>query len=273
MPYLLDLADACRKSGLTVVEDAGWRTRGHGPMGPVAGIVCHHTAGPATGDAPSLRVVRDGRPDLPGPLSNIVLGRSGTVYVVAAGLSYHAGVTFLPIEDNYSAVGIEGEATGVDAWPDVQMDAYVRLCRALCDHYCVSYDNVWGHKEVAKPLGRKIDPNFDMNAFRARIRGEDDLTPEEHNLLVNLVQKVEELHARVARIEPSWPGGVTDDQNRGYDLFMYAKRNNVELRQLSEIHVKNILDKISSLTVGGGQVDYKVLAKAVADEIYSRMAP
>ena len=58
---LLDLADAARRSGLTVVEEPGWRTRGHGSMTAVQSITCHHTAGPATGDAPSLAVVRDGR--------------------------------------------------------------------------------------------------------------------------------------------------------------------------------------------------------------------
>ena len=44
MPYLTDLADAVRSSGLTVVEVPGWKTRGHGPMSDVLGIVAHHTA-------------------------------------------------------------------------------------------------------------------------------------------------------------------------------------------------------------------------------------
>lgn len=169
---LTDLADACRKSGLTVIEVDGWRTRGHGDLLGVNTIVCHHTAtsAKALGDYPSLRIVRDGRADLPGPLSQLGLGRNGTVYVIAAGVAYHAGATFLPRQDNWHAIGIEAEADGLSAWPEPQVEAYARLCAALVEHYGIPIGNVQGHKEVAKPLGRKIDPNFDMTAFRRRVR-------------------------------------------------------------------------------------------------------
>lgn len=168
--WLLDLVTAVRKSGLAVVEVEGWQTRGHGPMeGLPFCVICHHTAGPATGEFPSKNVVVNGRPDLDGPLSNLGLGRSGTVYVIAAGLAYHAGPTFEFWQSNGWSIGIEAEATGKDPWPSVQVNAYARLCRALCDHYSLSYDCVLGHKEVAKPLGRKIDPNFDMTAFRSAV--------------------------------------------------------------------------------------------------------
>lgn len=169
---LTDLADACRKSGLTVLEIDGWRTRGHGDFLGINSIVCHHTAtsAKALGDYPSLRIVRDGRSDLPGPLSQLGLGRNGTVYVIAAGVAYHAGATFYPRQDNWHAIGIEAEADGLSSWPEVQMDAYARLCAALAEHYGIPLSNVQGHKEIAKPAGRKIDPNFDMTAFRTRVR-------------------------------------------------------------------------------------------------------
>lgn len=166
---LTDLADVVRASGLRVVEEPGWRTRAHGPMAGVLAVVCHHTAGPRTGDAPSLATVRDGRPDLRGPLAQLLLARSGTVHVVAAGLSWHTGTTFQPWQGNASAIGIEAEATGRDPWPPAQYDAYVRLCRALADRYGVPLDRVVGHKEIARPAGRKSDPNFDMAAFRAAV--------------------------------------------------------------------------------------------------------
>lgn len=169
---LLDLADACRKSGLPVVEVDGWQSRGHGEMFAVNTIALHHTATPAhvVGDYPSLRIVRDGRSDLPGPLAQVGLGRDGTVYVIAAGVAYHAGATFYPRQDNWHAIGIEAEHDGVSAWDMVQVSAYVRLVAALAEHYGVPLSNVQGHKEIARPAGRKIDPNFDMTDFRARVK-------------------------------------------------------------------------------------------------------
>lgn len=165
---LTDLADACRKSGLRVVEVDGWRTRGHGGLSSLDSIVCHHTATSraAAGDYPSLRIVRDGRTGLPGPLSQLGLGRNGTVYVIAAGVAYHAGETFNPHQDNWHALGIEAEHDGVSPWPVEQHAAYARLVVALVTHYGIPVANVQGHKEVAKPLGRKIDPTFSMDDFR-----------------------------------------------------------------------------------------------------------
>lgn len=173
---LTDLADAARKSGLVVVETKGWLQRGHGSMTAVRGVVCHHTAGPAIGNAPSLWVVTNGRPGLTGPLAHIVLGRDGTVYIVASGLCYHAGVVHETSQGNAYTIGIEAEATGTSPWPAVQYQAYVALCAALAKHYGFGVDRVLGHKEVASPSGRKTDPNFDMAAFRAAVthQMEDD---------------------------------------------------------------------------------------------------
>jgi len=171
---LTDLADILRSADLDVIEVEGWKTRGHSGMMSVKGILVHHTAGPATGDFPSLKVVRDGREDLPGPLSQLGLGRTGTWYVIAAGRSYHAGQT---IDDslygNYNAIGIEAESTGIPAdeighryWPEVQWQSYVRGVKALQAAYGVPTEHVLGHKEAAYPLGRKPDPNFSMDEFR-----------------------------------------------------------------------------------------------------------
>lgn len=183
MMWLTDLAAAARTSGLRVVEVQGWQDRGVGPMASVSSIIAHHTAtgSDASGDYPTLRVVRDGRAGLGGPLSQLGLGRSGTVYVIAAGLCYHAGVVHQPWQANAHAVGIEAEHPGAGTpWPRVQYDAYVRLCSALAAHYRVPVSRVLGHKEVAKPVGRKSDPSFDMTIFRAALSLEDDMTPEQY---------------------------------------------------------------------------------------------
>ena len=170
MPYLTSLADIARGAGLKVVEQSGWKTRGHGPQTGVKTVVCHHTGTTnATANAPTLNVVQDGRSDLAGPLSHFLLARDGTVFVVAAGQCWHTGATWQTSQSNAYAIGIEAEGTGYAAWPEVQMDAYARLCKALCDAFGLGYDRVQGHKEICSPAGRKTDPNFDMNSFRARV--------------------------------------------------------------------------------------------------------
>lgn len=199
---LTDLAVAVRKSGLPVVEVAGWQHRGHGHLYAVETIAVHHTATSrsAPGDYPSLAVVRDGRPGLPGPLAQLGLGRGGTVYVIAAGVAYHAGETWRRDQDNWHAIGIEAEHDGLSPWPPELVDAYARLCRALCDHYGLPVDRVLGHKEIAKPAGRKTDPNFDMAAFRDRIREDDDMTDDDRALLQQIAADTKALRRSTAKV-------------------------------------------------------------------------
>lgn len=161
MPMLTEIPDVLRAAGLRVRVEPGFATRGHGQMGDVRTITCHHTGGLG-----ALGVVRDGRPGLPGPLAHLYLARDGEYVAVAAGLCYHAGVSTEAAYTNEHAIGIEAEATGVDGWPAAQYDAYARGCAALSSHYGAV---VRGHKETASPLGRKVDPNFDMAAFRRAV--------------------------------------------------------------------------------------------------------
>jgi hypothetical protein len=174
--YKLDwMADVLRMAGLKVVERDGWQTRGRGDMGDVKGVLGHHTAGALTGNSPSLNLVLNGRPDLPGPLSQLFLARDGTWHVLAAGRCNHAGkgkwqgVT----AGNSSFIGVEAEnaGTGKDPWPVVQMDSYIRGVAALLSHLKADAVMAPGHKEYALPKGRKIDPSFDMIDFRDKVEG------------------------------------------------------------------------------------------------------
>ena len=174
MVYSLTWLPACLKeAGLKVAEVDGWESRGRAEMGMVLGVICHHTAGPATGNMPSLGTLVNGRTDLPGPLCHLGLGRDGTFYVVAAGRANHAGsgswqgVT----TGNTSFIGIEAENTGLpgDLWPAVQMDAYSRGIAAILKHQGRGAEWCAGHKEFALPKGRKSDPTFDMDVFRKSI--------------------------------------------------------------------------------------------------------
>lgn len=169
-------------AGLKVAEQPGWRTRGRA-VGPIKGLIAHHTVGGKNGNAPSLRVVTEGRgppKPLPGPLSQLVLGRDGTYYVVAAGRSNHAGDgrwqgVIGANQGNAHMIGIEAENTGytegplADPWPDVQMDAYARGVAAILKHIGAEPIMACGHKEWAPR--RKIDPTFDMAEFRRRVAG------------------------------------------------------------------------------------------------------
>ena len=173
MPYYTGLARVARRTGYPVIEVPGWKTRGHGPMKGCKTLVAHHTAGAARGDYPSLPVVRDGRAGLAGPLSQFGLGRSGTIYVIAAGLCWHTGETWTTSQSNSQAIGIEAENTGTGAepWPDVQMDAYVKLLSELCKEFGLPVTAVMGHREIAKPKGRKPDPRgIDLDELRAAVK-------------------------------------------------------------------------------------------------------
>lgn len=167
------LAPTLRAAGCKTVELAGWQKRGRAEMGTVKGVLCHHTAGSKTGNAPSLNLIVNGRPDLPGPLSHLHLARDGTFTVIAAGKCNHAGpgdwhgVT----TGNSNFIGIEAEnaGDGSDPWPDVQVEAYARGCAAILKHIGAPAIMCAGHKEYALPRGRKIDPSFDMTAFRQKV--------------------------------------------------------------------------------------------------------
>jgi len=172
MAYQLTwIAQVLRGAGLKVAELPGWLDRGRGDMGRVRGLVCHHTGvqNPRQENMPTLRALVHGRSDLPCPLSQLGLGRDGTYYVIAAGRANHAGEgVWKGVSGNASLIGIEGENSGREPWPDVQMDACRRGVAALLAKLDLDAAMCCGHREYA-PL-RKVDPVFDMDDFRAGVR-------------------------------------------------------------------------------------------------------
>lgn len=171
-----NLATIARETGAKVVEVPGWTRRGHGGLGNYVGaVVAHHTAGPeperTSSNYPSLRVVRDGRAGLPGPLSQYGIGFDGTIYVIAAGLAYHAGSGgWRGCRGNSQAIGIEAEDGGDGDWLPAQLDVYPRLCAVICQFLGVDAGAVCAHREWAGP--RKIDPaGIHMPGFRQTVAG------------------------------------------------------------------------------------------------------
>jgi hypothetical protein len=166
--YLEGLAVALRNAGLTVVELAGWETRGRGDNVPYSDgrpwcVLWHHTASAGDGaDDADYCTFRS--PDA--PLTNLVIGREGIVYVCAAGPTNTNGkggpLTFsrgtVPVDSmNSYAVGIEISNNGVGMpYPTVQIDACFAASNAIAAAYGLEPDDVAEHVDWAP--GRKIDP-------------------------------------------------------------------------------------------------------------------
>src|SRR5690606_34175963 len=167
------LADALRAGGLPVVEEPGWKTRGRPGTFDPKGVLVHHTAGAASGDLPSKNYVISGSSSLPGPLSQLMLSRSGKFHVIAAGRANHAGSGYwskIGSSGNTHLIGIEAESVGTrDDWTAAQRANYPKGVAALLKW--MGKDETWviAHKEWAP--GRKSDPAFwNMNDFRAQVR-------------------------------------------------------------------------------------------------------
>lgn len=189
------LLAALRGSGYPVHEVSGWRTRKR-PNGSFTpkGVLVHDTVGAQTGDAPTLNVATNGRSDLPGPLYNVLIGRSGKIYLIAAGRCAHAGSGSLPgvASGNRQLYGVALENAGGDIkqpYPPVQLLSLKAVVASINDALGVPFSNVWGHKEYAP--GRKIDPwGIDMDGFRkgANVSGQVVL-PGNRDETIRRIQK------------------------------------------------------------------------------------
>lgn len=164
MARLLWIPKILRAADLSVICLDGWETRGRADI-VANGIVCHHTATSRSwSNARVANLLRDGRSDLSGPLSQLGLQRDGIYVMVAAGRANHNGYGTW----GNDSIGIEAYNDGRgEQWNRVQMDAYARGCAALCAHLNYGVTRVKGHKETDP--GRKIDPTFDMHEFRMSV--------------------------------------------------------------------------------------------------------
>jgi hypothetical protein len=158
-----------------------WQNYGHGDFGPIWGVMIHHT-GSARADAMSIR---NGRPDLEGPLSNLHIAQDGTVTVVAAGVCWHAGAGSYPgvptNGGNQVLIGIEcawprdtsiTPATQTrERWPDAEIISMRDTCAAILNRLGFASDRVIAHREYAGAAQGKWDPgNLDMGWFRREVK-------------------------------------------------------------------------------------------------------
>lgn len=163
---VVGLADHLTRRGLATEVVAGADTRGAATLYPRGGVA-HWTAGPKTGDRPSLHVCIYGRSDLPGPLCHVFLTRAGTCVVVATGRANHAGAGgWKGITGNSSVFGVEAEDDGDGRWTDAQRAVYPLLMAALAELGGYSWNMICGHNEWAPT--RKVD----IGSWSARLREE-----------------------------------------------------------------------------------------------------
>ncbi len=170
------MAEAFRRSGLRVKEVKGWRTAGRPYSFAPRGVVFHHTASSRkAGPAPALGICVKGRSDLPGPLCNVMVGRDGTVFVIAAGRANHAGFggpwRNIPKDSgNQYTAGVEVENDGVgEPWSEELLDCCAVVFATLLLGLRRKPEWLCGHKEWAPT--RKIDPKpVDMRAYRRRVQ-------------------------------------------------------------------------------------------------------
>lgn len=168
----------------------GWEKAGHGDFADIRGVMVHHTGN----SRETAESIRNGRPDLKGPLSNLHIAPDGTVTIVAVGVCWHAGrgsYPWLPADNaNQHMIGIEcawptvtnGKYDPNERWPDAQIVAMRDTCAALAVKLGHPPNRVIGHKEWAGASQGKWDPgNLDMSWFRAEVakdmRGEFDTKP------------------------------------------------------------------------------------------------
>lgn len=226
-----EAAALMKDAGLEVYEVSGWTSRGRDAGLNAWALIAHHTA--ATGDITDM--LCNGRPDLAGPLCNFELQKLGRWGLLASGRANHAGEATISSSESY---GIE--ATGPQDYPDTygpgsfpdNYDSYEVGCACILAAMGADVDDLKGHKEIATPAGRKIDPYFDMGSFRKGVAaggtGEEDFLSAEAERQVEeiytglvvpgtttVAQSFEKLFNRVKTIEDAIqvPGATTPQQS------------------------------------------------------------
>lgn len=147
-----------RAAGYRVIFMPGWTTRGKGDM-HVRGLVNHHDASTeASGDEGALRVVMYGRDGLRNSLSAFTVARySGTIRVIAAGRSWHAGYGRWAGYDDMNTYFAGDEAAGTtgEAWTAKSLQAQLALNVAICLVFDVAPGLLPEHKNCDP--NRKVD--------------------------------------------------------------------------------------------------------------------
>lgn len=131
----------------------------------IAGIVLHYAYGPDS----SIRVMRDGRSGLPGPLAHWAVLSDGRIEFIADEnkKASHVGRADRGL-NNSNTIGIE--TTGGTAFADeLQVENLVRLVIDVADRWSIPTEMIVSHAEVALPVGRRTDMEQQAPAVRMMV--------------------------------------------------------------------------------------------------------
>lgn len=182
------LPDVLRNAGLWVDTWPDWdlRSRSSGGYDAIMGIGVHHDASPPQQSLEDrCRYAWENSADRPiGAVwlhsdGHIMVGAAGATNTQGKGGPYRTSRGTIPVDEgNKYMISIEASNDGIgQRWPDVQLDAYVKMCAALCHAYGLLPSDVIAHFEWTN---RKIDPagpswyangnqSWDMDLFRADV--------------------------------------------------------------------------------------------------------
>jgi N-acetylmuramoyl-L-alanine amidase len=170
--WLYDLPDVLADAGLDITTYAGWETRARSSGGydGVYAIGIHHDAS-AKGSSDQSAWDWAWKNSSDRPIGAIRLSRSGLVCIGAAGATNTMGKggplttsrgTVPQDAGNKYMIAIEAGNNGTgESWSTSMVDAYVRMCRALCDAYGLdARRDIFTHHSYCEPStpGRKVDP-------------------------------------------------------------------------------------------------------------------
>ena len=196
--WLLNLPTWLAAAGLDVDTYPGWETRSRSSGGydDVRGIGVHHTA---SNTSPANDMAYCWKNADVKPIGAIILDRTGKITVGAAGATntqgkggpYPSSKGTIPKDaGNRYILSIEAcNAGNGEAWPAVQIDAYVRMCAVLVPKLGLNWGDIMAHFEWSP--GRKYDPAgnspyasggalWDMDKFRGDcwLASDPDPTPD-----------------------------------------------------------------------------------------------
>lgn len=179
------LGDVLEDAGLDVLTPAGNPIGRGREMSAIYGVVGHDTVTPDTwSDADVDALLRDGRPGVPGPLSQLGVDRDGCVRWIADGRCNHNGHGFW----GNNAIGIEVYCAGAlagreEPWNHAQRVTVVWAARAILDYLGHPEPSsrfnprVAGHRETDSQ--RKVDPHrVDLDRLRIDVAERRPTAPE-----------------------------------------------------------------------------------------------